>query len=77
MPPPGGPGLDTSQRTLMYMMLGTRYSTDNDLVQRAIAVYAIGRTVQAFTRTGATQDAASTLRLYLSEGRKGLRKLPQ
>jgi hypothetical protein len=64
--PPRGADLDESQRSLTYMMLATKGSTEEAKISRAIAIYAIGRTVQAVRRSGKPVDISPTLRLFLA-----------
>ena len=68
---PGWPGLAYPQRTLSHMMLGVKESEDDTKIHRAVAVYAIGRTVQAVRRSGSCHGIAATLKLFLQEGSKG------
>ena len=59
-PTPGWPGMDNAQRNLCHMMLGARDSDEDSKTHRAIAVYAIGRTVQAVRRSGSCESIAAT-----------------
>jgi len=70
-PTPGWPGIDSAKRTLCHMMLGVRDSDEDSKILRAIAVYAIGRTVQAVRRSGSCGNIGATLKLFLYEGSKG------
>ena len=72
-PPPGWLGLHREQRTLAHMMLATKDAADITNIAQAIAVYAIGQTVQAVKRAGPHDNIGATLRLFLAEGRKGTR----
>ena len=60
-----------TQRTLQHMMLAEKGSSDDDIVQAAVACYAIAQAVQCTQATGNAYDPGYFLRIYMRDGRRG------